>query len=230
MFHGFDYKVITDNLSYLLIDGLGFTLRLTLMAAIGATVLGSLVAVMELSRNRLVSGIAASYVNLTRALPLLLVIFWFYFLIPGVWQWVTGAERPTPVGAFLSALITFTLFEAAYYAESVRSGIQSLGRGQMVAAEALGLRYPQVLAYVILPQALRNMLPVLLMQTIILFQDTSLVYVLSITDFLGAASKIANRDFRLVELYSFAAVIYLVISAALSAFVRRLQSRIAIVR
>lgn len=230
MFHGFDYKAITDNLSYLLIDGLGFTLRLTVLSAFGATVLGSLVAVMELSRNRLISGLAKSYVNFTRALPLLLVIFWFYFLIPWVWQWVMNADHPTPVGAFLSALITFTLFEAAYYAEIVRAGIQSLSRGQMGASEALGMRYHQSLIYIILPQALRNMLPVLLMQTIILFQDTSLVYVLSITDFLGAASKIANRDFRLVELYSFSAVVYLAISVTLSAFVRRLQQRIAIIR
>jgi glutamate/aspartate transport system permease protein len=165
-----------------------------------------------------------------RSLPLVLVIFWFYFLLPWVWQWATGASRPTPVGAFLSALITFTLFEAAYYAEIMRAGIQSIRKGQVAAGHALGLRNWQVMGYIVLPQAFRNMLPVLLTQTIILFQDTSLVYVLSITDFLGAASKVANRDFRLVEMYLFAAVVYFAISYALSSMVRRLQVRIAIVR
>ena len=141
-----------------------------------------------------------------------------------------GRARPVPVGAFLSALITFTLFEAAYYAEIMRAGIQSIRKGQVAAGYALGMTYWQVMGYVVLPQAFRNMLPVLLTQTIILFQDTSLVYVLSITDFLGAASKVANRDFRLVEMYLFAAVVYFAISFALSSLVRQLQSRIAIVR
>jgi glutamate/aspartate transport system permease protein len=165
-----------------------------------------------------------------RSLPLVLVIFWFYFLIPWVGQWVTGAPRPVPVGAFLSALITFTLFEAAYYAEIMRAGIQSVRKGQVGAGYALGMTYTQVMGYVVLPQAFRNMLPVLLTQTIILFQDTSLVYVLSITDFLGAAAKIAQRDGRLVEMYLFVAVVYFIISYALSNLVKRLQQRIAIIR
>ena len=130
----------------------------------------------------------------------------------------------------MSALVTFTLFEAAYFSEIMRAGIQSIPRGQVSAGYALGLRYWQVMSYVVLPQAFRNMLPVLLTQTIILFQDTSLVYVLSITDFLGAASKIAQRDGRLVEMYLFAAVVYFAISFALSQLVRRLQARTAIVR
>jgi glutamate/aspartate transport system permease protein len=158
------------------------------------------------------------------------VIFWFYFLVPYIGQWVTGASRPIQVGAFWSSLVTFTIFEAAYFAEIMRAGIQSIPRGQSDAAKAVGMTYSQNMRYIILPQAFRNMIPVLLTQTIILFQDTSLVYVLSITDFLGAASKIAQRDGRLVEMYLFAALVYFVISLAASQLVRMLQKRVAIVR
>lgn len=230
MFTGFDFDTIWRSLPYLFFDGMAFTLQLTLLSAAGGIVLGTLIAMMRLSSFAPLSLFAAGYVNLVRSLPLVLVIFWFYFLIPWVWQWVTGSPRPVPVGAFLSALITFTMFEAAYYAEIMRAGIQSVRKGQVGAGYALGMTYRQVMRYIVLPQAFRNMLPVLLTQTIILFQDTSLVYVLSITDFLGAASKIANRDFRPVEMYLFAAVVYFAISFTLSSLVRRLQTRIAIVR
>ena len=172
--------------------------------------------------------VAGGYVNLMRSVPLVLVIFWFYFLVPYIGAWILRQNEPVRVGAFLSAVITFTLFEAAYYCEIMRAGIQSIPRGQMWAGYALGLDYWQTMRYVVLPQAFRNMLPVLLTQTIILFQDTSLVYVLSITDFLGAASKVAQRDGRLIEMYLFVAVIYFIISAALSQRVRRLQVRIAV--
>jgi len=165
-----------------------------------------------------------------RSVPLVLMIFWFYFLVPYIGQWLSGAERPIQVGYFTSSLVTFTLFEAAYFCEIMRAGIQSISRGQVAAAQALGMSYPQTMGYIVLPQAFRNMLPVLLTQTIILFQDTSLVYVLSITDFLGAASKIAQRDGRLVEMYLFAAVVYFVISFAASQGVRALQHRTAIIR
>ena len=131
----------------------------------------------------------------------MLVIFWFYFLVPYIGQWLTGSSRPVRVGAFTSSLITFIMFEAAYFSEIMRAGIQSISKGQPAAAQALGLTYAQTMRYVVLPQAFRNMLPVLLTQTIVLFQDTSLVYVVSITDFLGAASKVAQRDGRLVEMY-----------------------------
>jgi glutamate/aspartate transport system permease protein len=150
--------------------------------------------------------------------------------VPYIGAWITGAPRPIQVGTFYSALITFTMFEATYYCEIMRAGIQSIPRGQPWAAYALGMNYWQSMGHVVLPQAFRNMLPVLLTQTIILFQDTSLVYVISATDFLGAASKIANRDYRLVEMYSFVAVVYFVISFSLSSLVKRLQARIAIIR
>jgi len=174
--------------------------------------------------------VAGLYVDFMRSLPLVLVIFWFYFLVPYIGQWLTGASRPIHVGAFASSLITFMMFEAAYFSEIMRAGIQSISRGQPAAAQALGLTYSQTMRYVVLPQAFRNMLPVLLTQTIVLFQDTSLVYVLSITDFLGAASKVAQRDGRLVEMYLFAALVYFTISCLASFGVRRLQARIAIVR
>jgi glutamate/aspartate transport system permease protein len=230
MFSNFDFDVIRRSLGYLFFDGMTFTLTLTALSAAGGLAFGTLIALMRLSGFRLVGGIAGLYVDLMRSLPLVLVIFWFYFLVPYIGQWLTGAARPIRVGAFASSLITFMLFEAAYFSEIMRAGIQSISRGQPAAAQALGLNYRQTMRYVVLPQAFRNMLPVLLTQVIVLFQDTSLVYVLSIPDFLGAASKVAQRDGRLVEMYLFAAVVYFIISSIASFGVRRLHTRIAIVR
>ena len=230
MFQSFDFDIIIRTLPYLFFEGMRFTLMLTCLAAAGGVILGTLIALMRLGSNPVLSGIAATYTNTMRSLPLVLVIFWFYFLIPYVGQWVTGASRPIAVGAFMSALVTFTMFEAAYFSEIMRAGIQSVSAGQVSAGYALGLTFRQVMQYIVLPQALRNMLPVLLTQTIVLFQDTSLVYVLSITDFLGAASKIAQRDGRLVEMYLFAALVYFLISFSLSRTVRALQARAAIAR
>ena len=230
MFADFDFDVIIRSLPYLFYDGMTFTLMLTALATCGCIIFGTLLAMMRLSGFAPLSLLAASYVNLMRSVPLVLVIFWFYFLVPFIGQWVTGASQPIQVGAFASSLVTFTLFEAAYFAEIMRAGIQSIPRGQVGAAQALGMTYLQTMGYIVLPQAFRNMMPVLLTQTIVLFQDTSLVYVLSITDFLGAASKVAQRDGRLVEMYLFAALVYFLISFMASLLVRRLQRRIAIIR
>ncbi len=230
MFSNIDWNVIIRSLPYLFFDGMRFTIMLTLMATAGGIVIGTLLAMARLSNIPGLSHVAGAYVNLIRSMPLVLVIFWFYFLVPYIGQWITGASRPIQVGAFLSALVTFTLFEAAYFCEIMRAGIQSIPSGQVQAAKALGMSYLTSMGEIILPQAFRNMLPVLLTQTIILFQDTSLVYVISVTDFLGAASKIAQRDGRLVEMYLFAAIVYFVISLAASWVVRRLQQRIAIIR
>jgi len=229
MFANFDFDVIRRSLGYLFFDGMTFTLMLTGLSALGGLIFGTLIALMRLSSLRVLGFIAGLYVDLIRSLPLVLVIFWFYFLVPYVGQWVTGSSRPLPVGAFTSSLVTFIMFEAAYFSEIMRAGIQSISKGQPAAANALGLTYAQTMRYVVLPQAFRNMLPVLLTQTIVLFQDTSLVYVVSIPDFLGAAGNVAQRDGRLVEMYLFAAVVYFVISCVASYGVRRLQSRIAIV-
>jgi glutamate/aspartate transport system permease protein len=201
-----------------------------LMAMTGGIVFGTLLAMMRLSGFKLLGLVAGGYVNLMRSIPLVLVIFWFYFLVPYIGAWLIGAERPVAVGAFLSCVITFTMFEAAYYSEIMRAGIQSIARGQVAAGQALGLNYWQTMGYIVLPQAFRNMIPVLLTQTIILFQDTSLVYVISVTDFFGAAAKVANRDYRLVEMYTFVAVVYFIISFSLSLLVKRLQQRLAVVR
>lgn len=230
MFANFDWDVIVRSLPYLFLDGMRFTLMLTALATAGGVVIGTLLALMRLSSFPPFAIIAGGYVNLMRSIPLVLVIFWIYFLVPYMGQWVTGAERPIQVGALMTCLITFTVFEAAYFCEIMRAGIQSIPRGQTDAARAIGMTYWQTMGDIILPQAFRNMIPVLLTQTIVLFQDTSLVYVISVTDFLGAASKIAQRDGRLVEMYLFAAVVYFIISLGASIMVRRLQRRVAIIR
>ncbi len=227
---GFDWGAITKSLPYLFREGMTFTITLTVLAMTGGIIFGTLLAMMRLSSIKVVSMVAGAYVNLMRSIPLVLVIFWFYFLVPYIGAWITGADRPIQVGAFYSALVTFTMFEAAYYCEIMRAGIQSIARGQVWSGYALGLNYWQTMGYIVLPQAFRNMVPVLLTQTIMLFQDTSLVYVISATDFLGAASKIANRDYRLVEMYSFVAVVYFIISFSLSLLVKRLQGQIAVIR
>ena len=230
MGYDFDFDVIQSSWIYLFRDGMTFTVTLTALAMLGGIALGTILALMRLSSIKILSGFAGGYVNLMRSLPLVLVIFWFFFLVPYVGGWISGSSQPMKVGAFASALITFTLFEAAFYCEIMRAGIQSIPKGQVAAGYAVGLNYRQTMSYIVLPQAFRNMLPVLLTQTIILFQDTSLVYVISSTDFLGAASKVANRDHRLVEMYTFAALVYFVICFSASLYVRRLQARISIIR
>lgn len=226
----FDFDVIQRSWVYLFQVGMVFTLKLTALAMVGGIVVGTLLAMMRLSSNKLISMVATTYVNLIRSVPLVLVIFWFYFLVPYIGAWMIGADVPIQVGAFSSSLITFIMFEAAYYCEIMRAGIQSIPRGQIWAGQALGMNYWQTMGNIVLPQAFRNMIPVLLTQTIVLFQDVSLVYVLSITDFVGAASKVAQRDGRLVEMYLFVAVVYFVLCFALSLLVKRLQQRVAIIR
>ena len=230
MLGNFDFDVISRSWVYLFQTGMVFTLQLTLLAMTGGIVLGTLLAMMRLSSLKAVSMLATGYVNLVRSVPLVLVIFWFYFLVPYIAAWVIGAEEPVQVGAFSSALITFVMFEAAYYCEIMRSGIQSIPRGQVWAGQALGMTYWQMMSTIVLPQAFRNMIPVLLTQTIVLFQDVSLVYVLSIPDFVGAASKVAQRDGRLVEMYAFVAVVYFILCYGLSMLVKRLHQRVAIIR
>ena len=205
-----------------ILKGLLFSLQLTVVAMLGGIALGTILALMRLSGKPWLVIPAAAYVNTLRSIPLVMVILWFFLLIP----MLIGR----PLGAELSAMITFTVFEAAYYSEIMRAGIQSVSRGQVWAGFALGLNYWQTMGKVVLPQAFRNMIPILLTQTIILFQDTSLVYVLSITDFLGAASKIAQRDGRLVEMYLFVALVYFIISFLLSYIVKIMQQKIAIIR
>ncbi|MEI6734092.1 MAG: ABC transporter permease subunit [Comamonadaceae bacterium] len=230
MFQNFDFDVIARTWQVLIFQGLAFTLEVTLLAMVGGIVFGTLLAMMRLSSVKPMSWIAATYVNGLRSIPLVLVIFWFYFLVPYIGAWIIGASSPIKVGAFTSALVTFILFEACYYCEIMRAGIQSIPSGQANAGYALGMNYWQVMRQVVLPQAFRNMTPVLLTQTIILFQDVSLVYIISLPDFVTMASKVAQRDGRLVEMYLFVAVVYFAICLFLSFWVKRLQTRIAIAR
>jgi glutamate/aspartate transport system permease protein len=224
-----DFSVVANSLPYLW-KGFQYTVQLTVTSAIGGLFFGTLLALARLSSWKPLAMVAAGYVNLMRSIPLVLVIFWFFFLVPLIAQGITGAERPPQIGAERTALITFILFEAAYFCEIMRAGIQSIPRGQVFASYALGLDYWQTMGNVVLPQAFRNMIPVLLTQTIILFQDTSLVYVISATDFVGAAAKIAQRDSRLVEMYLFVAIVYFVLCYTLSWLVKRLQAKVAVIR
>jgi glutamate/aspartate transport system permease protein len=224
-----DFDVISRTWPYLL-TGLQYTVQLTVVATLGGVFFGTLIAMARLSSFKPLSLLAAGYVNLMRSIPLLLVIFWFYFLVPVLIQAITGSEYPIQIGADRSAYITFIMFEAAYFAEIMRAGIQSITKGQVNAGYALGFNYWQSMKIVILPQAFRNMLPILLTQTIVLFQDVSLVSLLNVTDFVGASVKIAQRDSRVVELYLFVAIVYFALSFTLSAMVKRLQKRIAIIR
>jgi glutamate/aspartate transport system permease protein len=222
----FDLSAITSAAPFLL-TGLLFTIQITVVGVAGGIVFGSLLAVARLSSNPLLSGLATVYVNLMRSIPLILVIFWVFFLVPWAIGWLVNGGRPVAVGASLTIYMTFVLFEAAYYAEIVRAGFRSISTGQYAACEALGLSKFHAYVYILFPQAIRNVLPILLTQTIILFQDTSLVYVISATDLLGAATKIAQRDGRLVEMYLTVGVIYFLFCYTASQIVKRLQGRLS---
>ena len=205
-----------------IVKGLIFSVQLTLIAMIGGIALGTVLALMRLSGKPWLVMPAAFYVNTLRSIPLVMVILWFFLLIP----LLIGR----PMGAELSAIITFTVFEAAYYSEIMRAGIQSVSKGQVYAGYAMGMSYAQTMQLVVLPQAFRNMLPVLLTQTIILFQDTSLVYAIGAYDLLKGF-EIAGKNFnRPVETYLVAAVVYFVICFSLSMLVRQLQKKIQIIR
>ena len=218
-----DFSFLTaDVLSSYVLSGLKFSLLLTLVAMIGGIVLGTVLALMRLSGKPWLAVPAAAYVNTMRSIPLVMVILWFFLLVP----FFIGR----PIGAEYSAVLTFTLFEAAYYAEIMRAGIQSVPKGQVSAGYAVGMTYGQTMQLIVLPQAFRNMLPVLLTQTIILFQDTSLVYAIGAYDLLKGF-EVAGKNFnRPVETYLVAAVVYFVICFSLSMLVRRLQKKIAIIR
>ena len=215
---GFDFDIIIESIPYLA-EGMMRSFQLALLGIAGGIVFGTLLALCRLSPFAPLSFIAGSYVNFFRSMPLILVIFWFYFLVP----FIVGR----PVGGFWSVTIAFIMFEAAYYCEIMRAGIQSVTVGQVYAGQALGLTYRQNMQFIVLPQAFRNMIPILLTQAIVLFQDTSLVYVVGLGDFLVHADIVANRDNRLMEMFSTVAVVYFVICLMGTLFVRRLQRKFA---
>ena len=226
-----DYSVLTPEvIKTNILPGLYYSLELTFVAMLGGVILGTLIALMRLSSKPWLQRIAATYVDTLRSIPLLMVILWFYLLIPsGFYSMIAGSfgENHRPEFA---AVITFTFFEAAYYSEIMRAGIQSVSRGQVYAGYAVGMTYSQCMRLIVLPQAFRNMLPVLLTQTIVLFQDTSLVYAIGAYDWLKGfqtAGAVYNRP---NEILLVAAVGYFVLSFSLSMLVRRLQARIQIIR
>ncbi len=199
----------------LLWDGMQVTLTLTLIALVGGLCVGIVLAVLRVSSIRPVAFLAGCYVNLARSVPLLLLIFWFYFLVP---LWVGR-----PVGGFTSAAIGFVMYEGAYFCEIIRSGLSSVRKGQIAAGLASGLTYRQTMRLVVLPQALRNMLPVLLTECINLFKSTALVYVVGVRDFLTTAGVIGTRDNDLVQMYLLAAIVYFTLCLTASLLVGRLQ-------
>lgn len=211
-----------DLVANFVAKGLYFSLVLTALSALGGLALGTVLALMRLSGKKWLAVPAAIYVNGMRSIPLVMVLLWFFLLMP----LVIGR----PIGAEISALVTFVAFEAAYFAEVMRAGIQSLPKGQMAAGQAMGMTYAQTMRVVILPQAVRNMLPVLLTQTIILFQDTSLVYAIGAYDLLKGFEVAGKNHGRPIEAYISAAVVYFIVSFSLSYFVKRLNKRIAIVK
>ena len=211
-----------DLLSNFVLKGLYFSVMLTVVATIGGVIFGTVLALMRLSGRKWLVVPATIYVNGMRSIPLVMVILWFFLLMPAI--------IGRPIGAETSAVVTFIAFEAAYFSEIMRAGIQSISRGQVFAGMAMGMTYGQNMKLVILPQAFRNMLPVLLTQTIILFQDTSLVYAIGAYDMLKGF-EVAGKNFgRPIEAYLAAAVLYFVMCYALSWAVKRLHQKIAIIR
>ena len=224
MFSNFDFDVIRRSLSYLFLDGMTFTLTLTALSAVGGLIFGTLLALMRLSGYKLLGRIAGLYVDLMRSLPLVLVIFWFYFLVPYIGQCVTGSSRPIRVGAFTSSLVTFIMFEAAYFSEIMRAGIQSISRGQPAAAQALGLTYGQTMRYVVLPQAFRRMLPALVNEGVTLIKDSSLVSAIGLAELALAARTVAGAYSRYWEPYLAISAVYLVLSLTLAVLAKRLEA------
>ena len=222
MTYQFDWSSIVRAWPQLL-DGMAMTGFLVLVAMALGILLGTLLAVARMLGPRPLKTAIAVYVNVFRSIPLILTIFWVFFLMPDVLRALTGNPYLT-VGPVWSALTAFVLAESAYYCEIVRAGIGSVRRGQLSAAQALGMRRPQALVYVILPQAFRNMAPSLVNQSVALLKDTSLVYVISLSDFLGVAGAVGQRDGRLVELYLFAALTYLLVCSFGVWVVNRLQA------
>ena len=225
----FNFSVIARVWPQLL-QGFWFTLELTAMSAAGGVVLGTIFALARLSGSPWLSRVVGLWVNAIRSIPLLLVIFWFFFLVPFIGAWLTGAKRPIEISPLTSCVITFILFEACYFCEIMRAGIQAIPPGQLNAGKALGMGYWTIMGHIIVPQAIRNMLPVLLSQTIVLFQDVSLVSVLSMKDFFGSADFVAKRDGVPHEMYLTVALVYLVVCFMLSRTVKNLQRRVAIIR
>ena len=226
MNYEFDWSSIPGALPFLW-EGMLITFEITLTAIAVGIVWGTLLAMMRLSSSRLLATLAAGYVNLFRSVPLVMVLLWFFLIVPRLLESLLGLP-PGGDMRLTSAMVGFALFESAYYSEIIRAGIQSVPRGQVGAAYALGMTYGQAMRLVVLPQAFRNMVPLLLTQAIILFQDTSLVYVSALADFFGAAYKVGDRDGRIVELLLFAGAVYFVLCFSASLLVRHFRRKVSL--
>lgn len=218
-----------DVISNFVIKGFYFSIMLTVVATIGGVIFGTILALMRLSGKKWLDAPAALYVNGMRSIPLVMVILWFFLLVPASFYSLFGSVGSN-YRSEISAVITFVAFEAAYFSEIMRAGIQSIPRGQVNAGQAVGMTYGQNMRLVVLPQAFRNMLPVLLTQTIILFQDTSLVYAIGAYDLLKGFETAGKNFGRPYESYLLAAVVYFVICYSLSYVVKRVHKKIAIIR
>ncbi|MBP0620135.1 glutamate/aspartate ABC transporter permease GltK [Cupriavidus consociatus] len=227
MAYSFDFTSINASTLHVLGEGMMVSLKITVTAVVVGIIWGTILAMMRLSSFRLLNWFAQGYVTIFRSIPLVMVLLWFFLIIPQVLQGIFNLSPATDL-RMTSALVAFALFEAAYYSEIIRAGIQSVSRGQMFAAQALGMTYGQSMRLVILPQAFRNMVPLLLTQGIILFQDTSLVYVSALADFFGQAYGIGERDGRIVELLLFAGLVYFIICFSASLLVKRYQKKVAV--
>jgi glutamate/aspartate transport system permease protein len=212
----FDWTVIIKNMPFFM-KGLLTTFELAVVAILGGLFFGMLVGMARLSHFKLIYYPATIFVNFFRSLPLLLVIFWFYFLVPII------AGRP--LGDFVSASVAFVVFEAAYFAEIVRAGIQSISKGQEQAAYSTGFTYAQTMRYIILPQAMRNMVPSLITQTVVVFQDTSLAYVIGLKEFLRSASIVDAREMKSLEIYAFIGLVYFIFCFTMSRFSKKLEAK-----
>lgn len=207
-----------------LMGGLWITFKVLFLAIIGGLTLGTILALMRLSGIKILAIPAKLYVNFFRSVPLLLVLLWFYFAVPMVYNLVTGTYLTLDT-AFTSCVVAFMVFEAAYFSEIVRAGIQSIGKGQVNAAKALGMTYGQTMRFIILPQAFRKMFPLLLQQSIILFQDTTLVFAIGLVDFFRASYVRGDLMGLLTPYILLAGAFYFVVSLTASTAVNHLRKR-----
>jgi glutamate/aspartate transport system permease protein len=225
MIFGFDFSWLNQSTFNLLGRGMGVSLQITFTAMAAGIVWGTLIALMRLSSYKTLNVLAATYVTVFRLVPLVMVLLWFFLIVPDFLQSLFGLSGATDM-RLVSALVAFALYEAAYYSEIIRAGIQSISSSQQHAAFALGMTYSQSMRLIILPQAFRNMLPLFLTQGIILFQDTSLVYVIALADFFGQAYGVGERNGAVVEALFFVGAVYFIICYSVSLVVKRYQHNI----
>ena len=228
MFSNFDFNVIERSWKYLFFDGMVFTLQLTALAMAGGIVVGTLLALARLSSVKVLSTAAGAYVNLVRSIPLVLVIFWFYFLVPYIGAWIIGSKTPIKVGAFSSCLITFIMFEACYYCEIMRAGIQSISRGQIWAGYALGLNYWQTMARVVLPQAFRIILPPLTSEFLNIIKNSAVALTIGLVELTSRARSMQEFSFQVFEAFTAATLIYIIVNIIVVTLMRLVEKKVAV--